>query len=97
MSDLVAGSVTIGDLYRELVGMRSDLSRVLAHQEATDLINTGAERIHADHEARLRMLERFRYTLAGLAVVGGGVMGYVGYVLGHYVHLEVNREFTPRL
>ena len=39
MSDLVAGSVTIGDLYRELVGMRSDLSRVLARQEATDLIN----------------------------------------------------------
>jgi len=86
MTDLVAGAVTIGDLYRELVGMRSDLSRVLAHQEATDLINSGAERIHADHEARLRMLERFRYTLAGLAVVGGGVMGYVGYVLGHYVH-----------
>ena len=86
MTDLIPGAVTIGDLYRELVGMRSDLSRVLAHQEATDLINSGAERIHADHEARLRMLERFRYTLAGLAVVGGGVMGYVGYIVGHYVH-----------
>lgn len=86
MSDLIPGAVTIGDLYRELVGMRSDLSRVLAHQEATDLINRGADQIHADHEARLRMLERFRYTLAGLAVVGGGVMGYVGYVVGHYVH-----------
>jgi hypothetical protein len=86
MTDLVAGSVTIGDLYRELVGMRSDLSRVLAHQEATDLINRGAEQIHADHETRLRALERFRFTLGGLAVVGGAVAGWVGYVLGHYVH-----------
>ena len=86
MSDLIPGAVTIGDLYRELVGMRSDLTRVLAHQEATDLINRSADQIHADHEARLRILERFRYTLAGLAAVGGGVMGYVGYVLGHYVH-----------
>ena len=86
MSDLVQGSVTIADLYRELVGMRSDLTRVLAHQEATDLLNHNAEQIHADHETRLRMLERFRYTLAGLAIVGGAASGYVGYVLGHYVH-----------
>jgi hypothetical protein len=86
VTDLVPGAVTIADLYRELVGMRSDLTRVLAHQEATDLINSRAEQIHADHESRLRMLERFRYTLAGLAAIGGGVMGYVGYVVGHYVH-----------
>ena len=86
MTDLVAGSITVADLYRELVGMRSDLARVLAHQEATDLINRSAEQIHADHEARLRALERFRFTLGGLAVVGGAVAGYVGYVLGHFVH-----------
>jgi hypothetical protein len=88
MTDLQAGSVTIGDLYRELVGMRSDLSRVLAHQEATDLINRSSEQIHADHEARLRGLEKFRYTLAGLALVGGAAAGavgaWVGYVLGHH-------------
>ena len=86
MTDLVPGSVTIADLYRELVGMRSDLTRVLAHQEATDLINRGAEQIHADHESRLRMLERFRYTLAGLAVIGGAAAGWAGYLLGHFVH-----------
>jgi hypothetical protein len=86
MTDLVAGAVTVADLYRELVGMRSDLSRVLAHQEATDLINRGAEQIHADHESRLRALERFRFTLGGLAVVGGSAAGYVGYVLGHFMH-----------
>jgi hypothetical protein len=86
MTDLAPGSVTIADLYRELVGMRSDLTRVLAHQEATDLLNHNAEQIHADHETRIRALERFRFTLGGLAVVGGAVAGYVGYVLGHFVH-----------
>jgi hypothetical protein len=86
MSDPVLGGVTIGDLYRELVGMRSDLTRVLAHQEATDLINRSAEQIHADHETRLRALERFRYTLAGLAVIGGAASGWAGYLFGHFVH-----------
>jgi hypothetical protein len=86
VSDLVPGAVTIADLYRELVGMRSDLTRVLAHQEATDLINRSADQIHADHESRLRVLERFRYTLAGLAIIGGAASGWVGYLLGHYVH-----------
>ena len=90
MTDLVPGSVTIGDLYRELVGMRSDLSRVLAHQEATDLINSSAERIHADHEARIRVMESAGAKLAGkLAVMAGGTgiaSGWVGYILGHFIH-----------
>lgn len=86
MPELAAGAITIADLYHELVGMRSDLTRVLAHQEATDLINVQAALVHADHETRLRLLERFRYTLAGLAVVGGAVSGYVGYLVGHYAH-----------
>ena len=86
MTELSTGTVSIADLYRELVGMRSDLTRVLAHQEATDLINRGAEQVHADHEARLRALERFRFTLGGLAIVGGAASGYVGYLLGHFAH-----------
>lgn len=86
MTDLVPGTVTIADLYRELVGMRSDLTRVLTHQEAIDVRNVSADRIHADVEARLRTLERFRYTLAGLAVLGGAGSGFLGYLLGHAVH-----------
>lgn len=86
MTDLVPGSVTIADLYRELVGMRSDLTRVLAHQEAADLLHRNAEQVSADHETRLRMLERFRYTLAGIALIGSVGAGWVGYVLGHFVH-----------
>jgi hypothetical protein len=49
-------------------------------------LNSKCEQIHADHETRLRALERFRFTLGGLAVVGGAVAGWVGYVLGHFVH-----------
>lgn len=86
MTELVPGSVTIADLYRELVGMRSDLTRVLAKQEATDLRNNNADMIHADVETRLRVLERFRYTLAGLAILGGAGSGFLGYLLGHAVH-----------
>lgn len=41
----------------------------------------------ADYETRIRALERFRYTLAGLSLVGGiaaGSLGYlVGWILGH--------------
>lgn len=39
-----------------------------------------------DHENRLRKLEQFRYTLAGLTIVGGAASGYVGYIIGHVVH-----------
>jgi len=86
MNELAPGSVTTADLYRELVGMRSDLARVLAKQEATDVRNTSADQIHADVETRLRVLERFRYTLAGLAILGGVGSGFLGYLLGHAVH-----------
>ena len=38
-----------------------------------------------DHEFRIRALERFRFTLAGLSVVGGVAAGTVGYWIGHVV------------
>lgn len=86
MTELQVGQVTVADLYRELVGMRADLSKVLTHQEAVDTRNQNADRIHADHEARLRMLEKFRYTLAGLSIIGGGISGWIGYLLGTHLH-----------
>ena len=49
MSELVTGNVTIGDLYRELVGMRSDLTRVLAGPVATRfLAGYGAQVLRLD-------------------------------------------------
>ena len=86
MTELATGAITVGDLYRELVGMRSDLSKVLAHQEAVDTRNRNADQVHLDHETRLRGLERFRYTLGGLAVLGGGLAGLVGDYIGQHLH-----------
>ena len=39
-----------------------------------------------DHEARIRSLERFKFTVAGGSFFGGLVSGGVGYWLGHVVH-----------
>jgi hypothetical protein len=86
VTDIAPGAVTVADLYRELVGMRTDLVHVLATQEATTARNHTTDMIHADHETRLRTLERFRFTLGGLSIVGGAVAGWIGYVLGHTVH-----------
>lgn len=86
MSELPPGNVTIADIYREMVGMRSDVVRALTRIEVLDVRNVDADRLHTDHEARLRGLERFRYTLGGLALIGGAVAGYVGYLLGHFAH-----------
>ena len=86
MSELAPGNVTIGDLYRELVGMRQDITRALTRIEVIDTRNVDADRLHNDHESRLRALERFRFTMGGLAIVGEIVAGVVGYWLGHVLH-----------
>lgn len=86
MSELAPGTVTMGDLYRELVGMRQDITRALTRIEVIDSRNGDADRTTADHEARLRQLERFRYTLAGLSLIGGVGAGWIGYLLGHIYH-----------
>jgi len=39
-----------------------------------------------DHENRIRDLERFKFTLMGVSVVGGLTSGFVGYFIGHLVH-----------
>lgn len=36
-----------------------------------------------DHETRIRGLERFRWTLAGIALTGGALSGLAGWLLGH--------------
>lgn len=80
------GLITVKDLFLELKGLRDDLTRVLVHMEAVDTRNTAADRAHLDYEARLRALETFRYKLAGASLIGGVGAGWVGYILGHYVH-----------
>lgn len=86
MSELPRGDITVKDLFLELQGLRGDLTRVLTHMERVDTRNEAADRAHTDYEIRLRALETFRYKLAGISVVGGVGAGWVGYLLGHFVH-----------
>lgn len=82
MSELAPGVVTIADLYRELVGMRTDVGKALTRIEVIDNHNNDADKIHGDHELRLRMLEAFRWKLAGIAMSVGMLSGAGGTVLG---------------
>jgi len=80
------GNITVKDLFIELQGLRSDLTRVLTHMERVDTRNESADEKHRDYEIRIRALEAFRYKLAGVALIGGVGAGWVGYLLGHFVH-----------
>jgi hypothetical protein len=87
MTELHGGTVTNADLYSELVGMRGDLSRAVTRLEVINVRNIAADRIDADHESRIRVLEAFRWKLLGVAVcvalASGTISGIIGYVLGH--------------
>lgn len=75
MSELPAGQVTIADLYRELTGLRADVARALTRIEVIDSRSADADRLHADHEMRLRALESFRWKLTGIALGMSAISG----------------------
>ena len=70
MSEMQSGVVTTADLYRKL----GDISDSMIRME---------ERVSVlpDHEARLRMLEKFRYSLMGAAVLAGTSAGIISALL----------------
>lgn len=70
---------------KDLSAMRAEVAKALTHLEVVDTRNLAAEQLHADHETRLRLLERFRYTLAGMAVIGGVLSGFIGDLIGHAI------------
>lgn len=82
MTDLPAGTVTVADLYRELVGMRGDITSALTKIEVINARDQDAARIDADHEARLRALERFRYALLGASSLVGILAGALSALIG---------------
>jgi hypothetical protein len=65
MSDFPDGSITVKDLFVELKGMHSDLTRVLTHMERVDERNRQADQLHTDHEGRLRTAEHEVQALTG--------------------------------
>lgn len=70
MSEMQSGVVTTADLYRKL----GDISDSMIRME---------ERVSVlpDHEARIRMLEKFRYTLMGAALLAGTSAGIISALL----------------
>lgn len=66
--------------------IRQDVSKAMIRLEVIEAGNKAADLLHADYETRLRLLERFRYTLLGIALVGGVLAGLLGALLGTHVH-----------
>ena len=99
MTEIPSSQVTIGDLYRELVGMRGDLSRSLSKLEVIESRNNDADRIHNDHESRLRTaeaaiptglegrmmsLEKFRWQVAGALLIINALAVVVEWALSRH-------------
>jgi hypothetical protein len=73
--------ITAADLYREVTGMRAEVGAALTKLAVIETRNTLADSAHTDQEARLRQLERFRYTLLGTATaVGAGIGALSGII-----------------
>lgn len=87
MTELAPGAVTTADLYRELVGLRTDITRAIERLAVIDTKTHDAESRHNDHELRLRALEAFKWKLAGgciaLSIVSGGAAGWVALAIHH--------------
>jgi hypothetical protein len=64
VTDLPVGAVTTADIYRKL----EDISGSVIRMEER-------VRVLPDFESRLRLLERFRYTLLGAAIFAGSCSG----------------------
>ena len=87
MTELAPGAVTTADLYRELVGLRTDITKALERLAVIDAKSQDTEARHNDHELRLRSLEAFKWKLAGaciaLSVFSGGAAGWIALAIHH--------------
>jgi len=72
MPGIPDGAITTADLYRKLESIADTVIRM---EERV--------RVLPDFEARLRMLERFRFTLLGAAAGVGTLSGIVSALLTH--------------
>lgn len=75
------GAVTTADLYRELLGIRTDVVRAMVRLESAD-------EVHKDHEMRLRALEQFKWKLLGAVLAGSAAVSaattWVGLALSQH-------------
>jgi hypothetical protein len=69
--------VTSKDIYREVL-------KLVGHMEGIDARNKVADEIHRDHEARIRLLERWRYGLPASIFLGLGSVALAIASLFHH-------------
>ena len=70
----------------EVIEAQSKTADEFRHDVEARLRVVEARPTSPDHEGRLRALEKFRYTVGGLALVGGIVAGWLGEWLAVHVH-----------
>lgn len=81
-----SGFVTMADIYHELVAMRTDVGKTLASLQVMTVRNEASDKLHSDHESRLRALETFRWKLAGIMAVVTLVIGFLSAWLASIPH-----------
>lgn len=77
--DNVSVTITLRDIWMQMQGMQTTLTELKTEMRP-------AMEASSDHEARLRLLERFRYTLLGATVMFSGLSGYMGYLIAAATH-----------
>lgn len=82
MTEIPPGAVTVADLYRELSGLRNDIQQALT---TLKVIEATAPAQLADHESRIRALERFRFSLLGAAVTISATVSALGTWIGFII------------
>jgi hypothetical protein len=73
-------------IQQDIVMLRNDVAKALTHLDVMDTKSTAANEIQKDHEIRLRLLERFRWTILGFTVMGNTLTGFAGYWIAHLIH-----------
>lgn len=87
LKDVWIQQQAMGDKLADQLGRLNDtISKLLGHMEVIDNRNIAADNQHRDFDNRIRALERFRWTMAGVSVVGGIAASFVGYLIGHAIH-----------
>lgn len=70
-------SKKLDEISTQLVDVRVTLAGLAAEVKAANAAAAVRDTQHADHELRLRALERFRWLLVGAGALGGGAIGSV--------------------
>lgn len=89
-TDLPPAAITIGDLYRELVTIRTDMASMLIETKVIATRHEADQAKIADHETRLRdiqalvppQLSQRLVSVEKWQLRAGAVVGFIGLVVG---------------